>query len=88
MLQVHYSSFQVSFLDFEEEQDQTSQEGGGDMEDIEDDDGIEGWVEREVCVKTAESALLPPCRFSVENAYLEEKEDVCNSLAEIAENLG
>jgi hypothetical protein len=27
-------------------------------------------------------------RFSVENAYLEEKEDVCNSLAEIAENVG
>lgn len=27
-------------------------------------------------------------RFSVENAYLEEKEDTCNALGEIAENLG
>lgn len=27
-------------------------------------------------------------RFSVENAYLEEKEDTCNALGEIAENMG
>ena len=27
-------------------------------------------------------------RFSVENAYLEEKEDVCNALAEISESVG
>jgi len=27
-------------------------------------------------------------RFSVENAYLEEKEDTCNALGEIAENVG
>ena len=26
--------------------------------------------------------------FSVENAYLEEKEDTCNALGEIAENVG
>ena len=28
------------------------------------------------------------CRFSVENAYLEEKEDTCNALGEMAENVG
>ena len=28
------------------------------------------------------------CRYSVENAYLEEKEDTCNALGEMAENLG
>ena len=44
--QVHYSSFQVSFLDFEEE----DQEGGMAAEEdegmgaIEDDEGIEGYV--------------------------------------------
>ena len=27
-------------------------------------------------------------RYSVENAYLEEKEDTCNALGEIAENSG
>ncbi len=28
------------------------------------------------------------CRYSVENAYMEEKEDTCNALGEIAENVG
>ena len=28
------------------------------------------------------------CRYTVENAYLEEKEDTCNALGEMAENLG
>lgn len=28
------------------------------------------------------------CRYSVENVYLEEKEDMCNVLGEIVENLG
>jgi len=28
------------------------------------------------------------CRYSVENAYLEEKEDTCNALGEVAENSG
>ena len=32
--------------------------------------------------------LLSVLRFSVENAYLEEKEDTCNALGEIAENMG
>jgi hypothetical protein len=27
-------------------------------------------------------------RYSIENAYLEEKEDTCNALGEMAENLG
>lgn len=68
-VKVHYSSFQVSFLDFEEEEEEEDR-GIQDQStaSIEDDDGIEG--------------------FTVENAYLEEKEDVCNSLAEIAENVG
>lgn len=39
-IQVHYSAFQVNFLDFEEEEDQTSQDEG--VASIEDDDGIEG----------------------------------------------
>ena len=29
-----------------------------------------------------------PLRYSVENAFLEEKEDTCNALGEIAENVG
>ncbi len=28
------------------------------------------------------------CSYSVENSYLEEKEDTCNALGEIAENVG
>ena len=28
------------------------------------------------------------CRYSVENSYLEEKEDTCNALGEMAESLG
>lgn len=32
--------------------------------------------------------LLFGCRYSVENAYLEEKEDTCNALGEISENSG
>ena len=32
--------------------------------------------------------FLFDCRYSVENAYLEEKEDTCNALGEIAENSG
>lgn len=46
-------------------------------------------------VSKGEPQLLPavlylPChlRYSVENAFLEEKEDACNALAEIAENVG
>ena len=27
-------------------------------------------------------------RYSIENSYLEEKEDACNSIREIAENVG
>ena len=30
--------------------------------------------------------LILSFRYSVENAYLEEKEDACNALGEIAEN--
>ena len=33
-------------------------------------------------------SFLFECRYSVENAYLEEKEDTCNALGEIAENSG
>ena len=29
-----------------------------------------------------------PYRYTVENAYIEEKEDTCNAIAEIAENVG
>ena len=32
--------------------------------------------------------VLFGCRYSVENAYLEEKEDTCNALGEISENSG
>ena len=32
--------------------------------------------------------LLFGYRYSVENAYLEEKEDTCNALGEISENSG
>ena len=32
--------------------------------------------------------LLSCYRYSVENAYLEEKEDTCNALGEISENAG
>ena len=28
------------------------------------------------------------CSYTVENAYLEEKEDACNAIGEIAKNLG
>ena len=31
---------------------------------------------------------VPGCSYSVENAYLEEKEDTCNALGEISENSG
>ena len=34
------------------------------------------------------SCVLLYCRYSVENAYLEEKEDTCNALGEVAENSG
>ena len=34
------------------------------------------------------SCVLFYCRYSVENAYLEEKEDTCNALGEVAENSG
>ena len=34
------------------------------------------------------SCVVFYCRYSVENAYLEEKEDTCNALGEVAENSG
>ena len=34
------------------------------------------------------AAVFHTCRYSVENSYLEEKEDTCNALGEMAENLG
>lgn len=41
------------------------------------------------CVLVHSLGTLPHVlRFSVENAYLEEKEDTCNALGEIAENMG
>ena len=38
------------------------------------------WIKEMIC--------LFVYRYSVENAYLEEKEDTCNALGEIAENSG
>ena len=32
--------------------------------------------------------MCVPCSYSVENAYLEEKEDTCNALGDMAESLG
>ena len=46
-------------------------------------------VERSVCVCVCVTwATTHPYSYTVENAYLEEKEDGCNALAEIAENVG
>ncbi len=39
-----------------------------------------------VCV--CDVVFVTLCRYSVENSYLEEKEDTCNALGEIAENVG
>lgn len=42
--QVHYNSFDVSFLDFDngEEGNKDGEEEGGGMDSVEDDEGIEG----------------------------------------------
>ena len=45
---MHYSSFQVNFLDFEEEEDETSAQDEG-VASIEDDDGIEGQEKFMLC---------------------------------------
>ena len=39
-------------------------------------------------LRIKEMICLFAYRYSVENAYLEEKEDTCNALGEIAENSG
>lgn len=39
-------------------------------------------------LRIEEMICLLAYRYSVENAYLEEKEDTCNALGEIAENSG
>ena len=41
-----------------------------------------------MCSRTLSWYSSHVLRFSVENAYLEEKEDTCNALGEIAENMG
>lgn len=73
-----YAGSNMSFLDFSE-----AEEGEGGEEALEDCDGIQGWA------RASSSCSLRNCylRYSVENAFLEEKEDTCNALAEIAENV-
>ena len=44
VVQVHYSSFQVSFLDFDDEEEEQNMQDEG-VASIEDDDGIEGQVQ-------------------------------------------
>ena len=83
--QVHYGSAEVPFLNFEEEEEEEEEEGGeGGSSILDDSQAIQGWVEPGGVVKLC----CRVNRYSVENAYLEEKEDGCNALAEIAENVG
>ena len=44
--QVHYNSFDISFLDFDNGEEGTNEDGDGGMDSIEDDEGIEGQVDR------------------------------------------
>ncbi len=41
-----------------------------------------------VCVCNVCVLCVCVCSYSVENSYLEEKEDTCNAIGEIAENVG
>ena len=77
VVQVHYASSEVPFLDFDD--------------DEEEEEGIEtasgGATTGEGGVQQLDDSRAIE-GYSVENAYLEEKEDGCNALAEIAENVG
>ncbi|CAI7993545.1 Importin-4 [Geodia barretti] len=70
---VHYASSEVPFLDFDEEEEEEEEGEGGERGE-------------------ASSSMLDDSRaiegYTVENAYLEEKEDGLNALAEIAGNVG
>ena len=46
------------------------------------------WLITLLCVSVFKVPSVCGCRYSVENAYLEEKEDTCNALGEISENSG